>query len=86
MRKLLGVPATGNTRRWRIMDFWERSDYLLLTNWVHIDMIHRALSPGANHVDSTEINRNRRLPEAYSSPILQMILTAKCKSVSLWRA
>lgn len=35
----LGIPASGNTLRWRIMDFWERSDDLLITNWVHIDMI-----------------------------------------------
>lgn len=35
----LSVPASGNTLRWRIMDFWERNDDLLTSNWVHIDMI-----------------------------------------------
>lgn len=37
--EFLGIPASGNSLRWRIMDFWERSDDLLITNWVHIDMI-----------------------------------------------
>lgn len=35
----LGQEPTGQTLRWRIMDFWERKDDLLITNWVHIDMI-----------------------------------------------
>ncbi|MCY3979294.1 MAG: ester cyclase, partial [Chloroflexi bacterium] len=35
----LTIPATGNTLRWRIMDFWEREDEYLIRNWVHIDMI-----------------------------------------------
>ena len=38
--EFLTFPASGNTLRWRIMDFWERSDDLLVTNWVHIDMIN----------------------------------------------
>lgn len=38
--EFLTIPATGNTLHWRIMDFWERSGDLLLTNWVHIDMIY----------------------------------------------
>lgn len=38
--EFLTIPATGNTLRWRIMDFWERGDDLLITNWVHIDMIN----------------------------------------------
>ena len=37
--EFLTIPASGNTLRWRIMDFWERNDDLLLTNWVHIDMV-----------------------------------------------
>lgn len=37
--EFLNVPASGNSLRWRIMDFWERSGDLLITNWVHIDMI-----------------------------------------------
>ncbi|MYD08421.1 MAG: ester cyclase [Chloroflexi bacterium] len=36
----LSIPASGNTLCWRIMDFWERSEDLLTTNWVHIDMIN----------------------------------------------
>ena len=36
----LSIPASGNTLCWRIMDFWERSEDLLITNWVHIDMIN----------------------------------------------
>ncbi len=35
----LGQEPTGRTLRWRIMDFWERKDDLLISNWVHIDMI-----------------------------------------------
>ena len=38
--EFLSIPATGNMLRWRIMDFWERSGDLLITNWVHIDMIN----------------------------------------------
>ncbi len=38
--EFLTIPASGNTLRWRIMDFWERSGDKLMTNWVHIDMIH----------------------------------------------
>lgn len=38
--EFLSIPASGNTLRWRIMDFWERGDDLLITNWVHIDMIN----------------------------------------------
>ena len=38
--EFLTIPATGNRLHWRIMDFWERRGDLLLTNWVHIDMIH----------------------------------------------
>lgn len=36
----LSIPASGNTLCWRIMDFWERKEDLLITNWVHIDMIN----------------------------------------------
>lgn len=38
--EFLTIPACGNTLRWHIMDVWERGGYLLLTNWVQIDMIH----------------------------------------------
>ncbi len=38
--EFLTIPASGNTLRWRIMDFWERVGDKLMTNWVHIDMIH----------------------------------------------
>lgn len=38
--EFLTIPASGNTLRWHIMDFWERSGDLLLSNWVHIDMIY----------------------------------------------
>ncbi len=36
----LGFPPSGNTLRWRIMDFWERVGGKLMNNWVHIDMIN----------------------------------------------
>lgn len=38
--EFLTIPTSGNTLRWHIMVFWERSDDLLLTNWVHINMIY----------------------------------------------
>lgn len=53
----LGQEPTGNTLRWRIMDFWERIDELLVTNWVHIDMIDVFLQMG---IDVFERYRNYR--------------------------
>ena len=55
--EFLTIPATGNSLHWRIMDFWERSNDLLLTNWVHIDMIHVFKQMG---VDVFEMYRRYR--------------------------
>ena len=44
----LGQEPTGNTLRWRIMDYWERKDELLITNWVHIDMIDVFMQMGVD--------------------------------------
>ncbi|MEM6282918.1 MAG: ester cyclase [Chloroflexota bacterium] len=35
----LGIPASGHTLNWRIMDFWEREGNRIRLNWVHIDML-----------------------------------------------
>ena len=58
--EFLTIPPTGKTLRWRIMDFWERSGDLLLTNWVHIDMIHVFKQMG---VDVFELYQRKRREE-----------------------
>ena len=47
----LGQEPTGNDLHWRIMDFWERKDDLLITNWVHIDMINVFMQMGVDVFD-----------------------------------
>ena len=56
----LGQEPTGRTLRWRIMDFWERKDDFLTSNWVHIDMIDVFMQMGIDVFERYRDYRNEK--------------------------
>ena len=68
----LSIPASGNTLCWRIMDFWERSKDLLITNWVHIDMINIFKQMGVDVFALYQAFREEAKPLAVSGPRPQL--------------